>query len=109
LLASALIVIINGVLGLFVRRFARYEKPDTYTDYFISTAWKLGFALFINTALVTLFVEMIITQRTGALYSDDSMVYDVFYLSILNAFVPDLANIFNPVYYFRKWKQRKII
>ena len=40
--ASYLIVFINGLLGMFIRRFSGYEKHDTYTSFYIAVAWKLS-------------------------------------------------------------------
>jgi len=60
---SVVIVFINGLLGTFIRRFAAYEKKDTHTNYFISVAWKLSLAQFVNTGLITLFVHMIVKQN----------------------------------------------
>ncbi len=40
--SSYLIVFINGLLGIFIRKFSGYEKHDTYTSYYIAVAWKLS-------------------------------------------------------------------
>lgn len=43
LLCSFIVIVINGFLGIFVRRLAGYEKHETYTYYYISVANKLTF------------------------------------------------------------------
>ena len=42
--ASVLVVLINNVLGFVMRKFARFEKDSSKTEFNISIAKKLGLA-----------------------------------------------------------------
>ena len=42
---ALLIIIINTALGIIIRKFAAYEKHDTYTGFCISIAKKLGIVI----------------------------------------------------------------
>jgi hypothetical protein len=100
-LGSYLVVVINGLIGFIVRKLAGFEKHKTYTYYFISIAAKLSYAQFLNTALITLFVQLTREKTVIKLWTADSLVSKVFFLSLLNAIVPSMTYFFNPVYILR--------
>ena len=50
-------VMLNRMLSIFITKFTKLEKHHTTTEYQISTAFKLGIAMFINSALIPLFIN----------------------------------------------------
>lgn len=63
----------------------------------------------MNTALVTFLVHVIVKKDLDTPWLSDSIVYDVFWLFVMNAFVPPLTYIFDPFYLYRLYQRRKII
>ncbi len=59
---SLVVNVINGILGIFVRMLSGFEKHQTFTSYFISVAKKLSYAQFTNTAIITLLVQIIVSN-----------------------------------------------
>jgi hypothetical protein len=55
---SFIVVVVNLLLGRIIRIFSAFEKHKTMTHYNLSVASKLTVALFINTALLPLFVNL---------------------------------------------------
>ena len=51
---------------------------------------------------------MIVKQNIENIWVKDSIVYDVFFLYPINAFVPDVMSVFNPFYGIRLCRRRKI-
>ena len=54
---SICIIMINFVIGRLIRYFSSFERVHSVTDYNSAVALKLTLAMFINTALVILFVN----------------------------------------------------
>jgi hypothetical protein len=55
--STAIIIIINQVLILALRRFVLFEKLSSQTAQLISLTMKLFFAQYVNTALLTLIIN----------------------------------------------------
>ena len=56
-LSAFITILMNRMLALFINKFTKLEKHHTTTEYQISTAFKLAIAMFINTALIPLFIN----------------------------------------------------
>ena len=56
-LTAMVIVLMNKLLAIFISIFTKLEKHHTTTEYHISTAFKLALAMFINSALIPLFIH----------------------------------------------------
>lgn len=59
---SLVVNVINGILGIFIRMLSGFEKHQTVTSDFISVAKKLSYAQFTNTAILTLLVQIIVSN-----------------------------------------------
>jgi len=105
---SFIVNVINSALGIFIRKLSAYEKHQTYTYYFMSVANKLSYAQFVNTAIITLLVQIVITENDVKLWTRNSLVSGVFFLYLLNAFVPSLSYYFNPFYILRIFKRSSV-
>ncbi len=102
ILASIIIVVINNLLGIFIRKFAAYEKHSTVTRYNTSVAEKLTAAMFINTGLVVLLTNSV---DIGDFLNGTDNKFDfwgrglmssVTTLLLMNAFTTNLLNLFSP-------------
>ena len=89
ILTSFLVVTINVVLSRVVRKLTAKEVHATYTKYHLSVSFKLVAAMFINTALIPLFVNL----GSKAYFIDWGLVMNIFYNSITYAFI-------TPFFYF---------
>lgn len=93
-LISALIVLANKfLLGTEVHHIVDHEKWSTKTKLNISFGKKLTYALFSNTALITLAVEIVTFGNyygVGGMITTESMVF------VFNAIVPPLAWVYDP-------------
>jgi hypothetical protein len=57
-LMSFIVVSVNLFLSKIIRYLSSFEKHDTYTNYNLSVASKLTFALFINTGILPIFINI---------------------------------------------------
>ena len=57
LVISLVISIINVVLRLALRFSTKLERTETFTDFESSVVWKIALAIFLNTAIITLFAN----------------------------------------------------
>ena len=78
-----IVVLINLVLSSVVLKFTIYEKHNTYTDHYLSVASKLTFALFTNTALIPLFVNL----AKDNWFTPSGLLVDVFYYFLSVSFL----------------------
>lgn len=80
-----LISVINNVLAYIIKKLAEMESHPTLTEYNVSLAKKLGFAQFLNTAIITLIVNLVIVEagepsivsvvKSGGLNADVMLIY----------------------------------
>jgi len=109
LAVSIVVNIINSILEVFIRMMSKYEKHRTFTSYFISVAKKLSYGEFVNTAIITLIVQIIVSDSNDVkLWTEDGMVPKVYYLYILNAILPSIGYLLDPIYFIQLWKRFRV-
>ncbi|CAK66150.1 unnamed protein product (macronuclear) [Paramecium tetraurelia] len=111
--SSILISIINVVLAKMIIKFAELEQQATRTDYNVSVAYKMGVAQFLNTAILTLIINLFIQEdivsldqaiwQTGGLNSDVMLIF------ITNSIMPWLTLLLDVNYFYKLYVRRKII
>ncbi|CAK64281.1 unnamed protein product (macronuclear) [Paramecium tetraurelia] len=110
--ASVLISIINNILAIIIRKFAELEAPTTKTEYDISAAKKLGFAQFLNTAIITLIVNLVIVKEGEKSYyaviKQGGLNQDVMLIFITNGIMPWLMALLDPFYLYRLFMRYQI-
>jgi hypothetical protein len=115
---SASIMILNQIIGYFIRYFSRYEKPHTWTNYNVSVFHKLVLSTTVNTIGLLVLINSYDIQKgyTGAsgidihwFSNDYGLPTDLSSLLMIDAFVVPLVLIFNPVYLLQLWKRKKVI
>ncbi|CAD8174102.1 unnamed protein product [Paramecium pentaurelia] len=111
-IASVLISIINNILAIIIRKFAELEAPATKTEYDISAAKKLGFAQFLNTAIITLIVNLVIIKEGEKSYyaviKQGGLNQDVMLIFITNGIMPWLTSIIDPFYLYKLFMRFQI-
>lgn len=103
---SIIIVIINFMLGRAIRYFSSFEKHHTFTYYNTSVGIKLTAAQCINTALITIIVNM---DWEDDWFVAGGLVVDMTFVLLSNAFVAPLLYVLSPMYFLKRYKQRKAI
>jgi hypothetical protein len=103
---SIIIVIINFMLGRAIRYFSSFEKHHTFTYYNTSVGIKLTAAQCINTALITIIVNM---DWEDDWFVSGGLVVDMTFVLLSNAFVAPLLYVLSPMYIIKRIKQRKAI
>ena len=115
---SASIVVLNQIIGYFIRYFSRYEKPHTWTNYNVSVFHKLVLSTTVNTIGLLVLINSYDIQKgyTGAkgihihwFSNDYGLPTDISSLLMIDAFVVPLILVFNPVYLLNLWKRKKVI
>lgn len=101
---SIIIVIINFILGRAIRYFSSMGLHQTFTMYNLSVATKLTVAQCVNTALITMIVNLDKDERW---FISGGLVADMTYVLISNAFVQPLVYLFSPLYMLKLCKMRK--
>jgi len=89
-LPSTLVVIINMVLAITIRRFSLLELHKTYTNYDSSVFVKLAISMFINTAIIPILVHW------GNWYDSAGLTQEVYNILIANAVIPPVVMVFGP-------------
>lgn len=101
---SICIIIINFILGRLTRYFSSFERPHSITDYNTSVAIKLTYAMFFNTALITLIVNY---DWKKDWFTSGGLIVDATYILFSNAFLSPLIYLFSPIILIRIMKKRK--
>lgn len=88
--SSGLIVAINGILSIAIVQFANIEIYSTTTAYHTSIAKKLGVAQFVNTALISLIVNLTVYGNrlfvNGGLVAGKNLNYKYKKITIIFAY-----------------------
>ena len=79
------------------------EKHSSYTKYHLSVAFKLTSAMFVNTAMIPLFVNL----GKENWFVSSGLVVDTFYNTLSVGFISPLFYIINPVHII-KWIRQKV-
>ena len=84
---------VNIFLRIVSRKLTAKENHFSYTAYNISVAYKQTFAMFLNSAILSL----IVNSRSGSDYwfIDGGLVIDMFYIIISVSFVTPIAYFFD--------------
>jgi hypothetical protein len=91
---------INVALAYVIRGLSRLEQYPTNTDFNTSVSLKITLALFINTAIVAIFVHQ------SNIYGSHGLISEIYNIIIANAIVSPLVPIFYPKHLinrFRRW------
>jgi len=93
-LISAIIVLFNKfILGIVYHHLTDLEKISTKSLFNISFGKKLSVALFVNSALITYFVEILGDKNY---YGPGGFIYTESWVFIFNAFIPPLVWLIDP-------------
>ena len=99
---SFFVVFFNTLLGRVIRIFSAFEKHETYTKYNLSVAVKLTFAMFVNTALIPVLVNVNVEDW----FTNAGLVVDAFYNLLSVCFFSPISYYFNPFYGIKLLRQR---
>jgi hypothetical protein len=115
IIVSLLISVANAVLAILIDVLTRTEKHITYTNYLKGVAQKLSVAQFLNTALVSLFVELILADDTGLtgynrlelvnFYGKGGLLENIYWIFITSAFLPPVMSLIDPGFQFKRVRQ----
>lgn len=100
---SIIIVMINFILGRAIRYFSSMESHQTFTMYNLSVATKLTVAQCVNTALITMIVNL---DRDDRWFKPGGLIADMTYVLISNAFIQPIMYLFSPMYMLKLMKMR---
>jgi len=121
LAASVLISIINGVLSVVVRELTEVEKHGTKTGYATAYATKTAIALLVNTAFISLIVNIALSENFTVtpdvlstlhklnIYGGDGLLQNIFYVFISNTFFLPIYNLLDPFYFLNLYIQRQFL
>jgi hypothetical protein len=97
---SVVVQIINYLLRVAVYAMARYEKHSTQTLYMASVAAKLGFAQFLNTAILQLLIfNYFFGNKLSILNGLNQGIFTNAIVSCATLFITEL---FDPTYIYRQ-------
>lgn len=93
---------------------ADIEIYNTPTDFYVSIAMKLTFAQFINTAIISLIVNIISNGRSFD--TDGGLISDVSLIIISNAIVPAIFEYISieqqvknlKIWYYRRYPSKRM-
>lgn len=102
-LVTCLVVFVNFSLGKIIRLFSSYQRLSTYSEYHLTVAVQLSIAMFINTGIVPLIINL--DKENWFIAS--GLVVDIFFNIIGVSFIAPLTYVFDPMYLIRLCKQRK--
>jgi heme/copper-type cytochrome/quinol oxidase subunit 2 len=105
-LASTFVALINTTLGIFIRKFARYERHKTQSNYFVSTGRRLTACLVINMCFTTVLANMVHSEKAESIFtfwriSVTGLFFDIFFLFVTNSYMSSIFNIFDLLWVFR--------
>lgn len=89
-LPSVLVVVINMVLSVTIRRFSLSELHKTVTNYDSAVFFKLTISMFINTAIIPILVHY------DNWYEPAGLTQEIYNILIANAIIPPVLVIFGP-------------
>ena len=75
LITSLFVIVVNMLLAKIIRILSKFEQHETYSKYNISVAVKLTIAMFINTAIIPMFVNF----RKENWFDRGGLMLDIFY------------------------------
>ncbi|CAK82673.1 unnamed protein product (macronuclear) [Paramecium tetraurelia] len=111
--SSILILVINTILAKMIIKFAELEQQATRTDYNISVAYKMGVAQFLNTAILTLIINLFISGNISsldqAIWQTGGLNSDVMLIFITNSIMPWLTQLIDINYFYKLYVRQKII
>lgn len=91
-LASLIISFINSILSSTIIKLIIKESHSTKTEYDISIAKKIGLAEFINVAILTLLVNILIKgqneSKINVMYQKGGLNSDVMWIFMTDSFMP---------------------
>ncbi len=93
---------INVMLTISIWKLSAKEKHITYTRFHLSTSFKLISALFVNTCIIPLLINL----GRENWFENSGLVNDVFYNSLSQAFLNPTLYIINVNYFQKKCWQK---
>ncbi|CAD8121477.1 unnamed protein product [Paramecium sonneborni] len=111
--SSILILIINTVLAKMIVKFTELEQQATRTYYDVSVAYKMGVAQFLNTAILTLIINLFITEDVSslnqAIWQTGGLNSNIMLIFITNSIMPWLTQLLDVNYFYKLYVRQKII
>ena len=108
LIISIIIGVVNAGIGGVLKKFTKFEKHYSRTNYTLSFSVKLAILTFFNSAIIPLLSKhIIVKKRVEYDYNIDRnnlLVSDMFILFIINAILTPLLWTFNEILLFRKFR-----
>ncbi|CAI2379579.1 unnamed protein product [Moneuplotes crassus] len=105
ILASFMIAANNMLLGRLIRVLTSYENHETYTKYHLSVAFKLTFAMFINTGINPLFANF----GRKNWFNQGGLMVDIFYITITVSLISPFSYLFDPgflIKLYKRWREK---
>jgi len=111
LVGALCVAITNTILGIYTRRFVRYEKHKTQTSFFVTVGKRISAVLVINMTLTTLLANMAQVRINTSFFkiSVTGLFYDVFFLFITNSYMSSIFNYFDIMWGVRLYQRYKAI
>lgn len=108
LVISSLIVLFNKFgLPFLVHHIVDHEKWSSKSKLNLSFAFKLTLALFVNTSLISIVVEVVLFKNFYGI--GGGLVLSEFLVFIFNAIIPALAWIIDPWTIIKNIKRNKVL
>lgn len=104
-ISGIIVSLVNIILQYLIRLLSNEEKNATHTGISLTIGLKLVFALFINTALTPLFVNL----KTKDWFSRSGLVMDIFFNTVSVCFVGPILSLFSVSFFIKKlriWLER---
>ena len=98
ILMSFVCTFVNVMLTISIKKLSAKEKHQTYTKFHLSTSFKLISALFVNTCIIPLLINL----GRENWFENSGLVNDIFYNSLSQAFVNPTMYLFNISYFMKK-------
>jgi len=111
LVGALCVAITNTILGIYTRRFVRYEKHKTQTSFFVTVGQRISAVLVINMTLTTMLANMAQVRSNTNFFkvSVTGLFYDVFFLFITNSYMSSIFNYFDIMWGVKLYKRYKAI
>ena len=107
LISCGIIVAINQTITIITNYLSDMEYRTTVTKLIQSNADKMAVAQFANTALIPYVFHMTINK--DAIWSNNGLIMDIFWILIIQAIFTPLINFFNVAYIYRWLMQKSIL
>ena len=98
LITSLFVIVVNMLLAKIIRILSDFEQHETHSKYNISIAVKLTIAMFINTAIIPMFVNF----GKENWFDRGGLMEDIFYNTFSVSIISPLLYLIDPGYMIKK-------